>query len=112
MAWICTAKCRFPLPRQRWAAKSKSPLDGMAKVKIAAETQSGRVYRLRGKGVKAVRGTDYGDLHCHVVVETPVKLTERQKELLREFEAISQGDVAMHNPRSKSFMDKLRDFFE
>jgi molecular chaperone DnaJ len=47
-----------------------------------------------------------------VVVETPVKLTERQKELLREFDAISQGDVAMHNPRSKSFMDKLRDFFE
>ena len=87
-------------------------LDGMAKVKIAAETQSGRVYRLRGKGVKAVRGTDYGDLHCHVVVETPVKLTERQKELLREFDAISQGDVATHNPRSKSFMDKLRDFFE
>ena len=87
-------------------------LDGMAKVKIAAETQSGRVYRLRGKGVKAVRGTDYGDLHCHVVVETPVKLTERQKELLREFDAISQGDAATHNPRSKSFMDKLRDFFE
>ncbi|AOZ52316.1 molecular chaperone DnaJ [Chromobacterium vaccinii] len=87
-------------------------LDGMAKVKISPETQSGRVYRLRGKGVKAVRGAEFGDLHCHVVVETPVKLTERQKELLREFEAISQGDVATHNPRSKSFMDKLRDFFE
>lgn len=87
-------------------------LDGVAKVKIAAETQSGRVYRLRGKGVKSVRGSDYGDLHCHVVVETPVNLTERQKELLREFEAISQGDAAKHNPRSKSFMDKLRDFFE
>ncbi|HJV06745.1 MAG TPA: molecular chaperone DnaJ [Chromobacteriaceae bacterium] len=87
-------------------------LDGMAKVKIAAETQSGRVYRLRGKGVKAVRGNSYGDLMCHVVVETPVNLTERQKELLREFESISQGDTAKHNPRSKSFMDKLRDFFE
>ena len=86
-------------------------LDGMAKVKISAETQSGRVYRLRGKGVKAVRSTDYGDLHCHVVVETPVKLTDRQKELLREFDSISQGDVATHNPRSKSFMDKLKDFF-
>ncbi|SME98827.1 molecular chaperone DnaJ [Pseudogulbenkiania subflava] len=86
-------------------------LDGMAKVKIAAETQSGRQYRLRGKGIKAVRGADYGDLMCHVVVETPINLTERQKELLREFESISQGDTAMHNPRAKSFMDKLKDFF-
>jgi molecular chaperone DnaJ len=48
---------------------------------------------------------------CHVVVETPVNLTERQKELLREFEAISQGDVATHTPRAKSFVDKLKDFF-
>lgn len=86
-------------------------LDGMVKVKIAPETQSGRVYRVRGKGIKAVRGTDFGDLMCHVVVETPVKLTDRQKELLREFEAISLGDVAMHSPRTKSFMDKLKDFF-
>jgi len=86
-------------------------LDGMVKVKIAAETQSGKVYRVRGKGVKSVRGHDVGDLMCHVIVETPVRLTERQKELLREFEAISQGDVAMHNPRANSFMDKLKDFF-
>ncbi|MGL6072281.1 molecular chaperone DnaJ [Craterilacuibacter sp.] len=86
-------------------------LDGMAKVKIAAETQSGKVYRLRGKGIKAVRGSEVGDLMCHVVVETPVKLTEHQKTLLREFDTISQGDVAMHSPRTKSFMDKLKDFF-
>lgn len=59
-------------------------LDGLAKVKIAAETQSGRQYRLRGKGIKSVRGSDYGDLLCHVVVETPINLTERQKELLRD----------------------------
>ena len=83
----------------------------MAKVKISAETQSGKVYRLRGKGIKAVRGSTYGDLMCHVVVETPVHLTERQKELLREFEEISQTDSATHNPRAKSFMDKLKDFF-
>lgn len=86
-------------------------LDGMAKVKISAETQSGRVYRLRGKGIKAVRGNTYGDLMCHVLVETPINLTERQKELLREFEDISQEDTAKHNPRAKSFMDKLKDFF-
>jgi molecular chaperone DnaJ len=87
-------------------------LDGMAKMKIPAETQSGKVFRLRGKGVKAVRGSDYGDLMCHVVVETPVKLTERQKELLREFEQVGEGDKATHNPRAKSFVDKLREFFD
>jgi molecular chaperone DnaJ len=86
-------------------------LDGMAKVKISAETQSGKVYRLRGKGIKAVRGNTYGDLMCHVVLETPVHLTERQKELLREFEDISQTDSATHNPRAQSFMDKLKNFF-
>ncbi|WP_028535559.1 molecular chaperone DnaJ [Paludibacterium yongneupense] len=87
-------------------------LEGMAKVKISSETQSGRVYRLRGKGIKAVRGSDIGDLMCHVVVETPVNLTERQRELLEEFESISLGDSAKHNPRAKSFMDKLREFFD
>lgn len=86
-------------------------LDGMAKVKIAGETQTGRVYRLRGKGIKSVRGSNYGDLMCHVVVETPVNLTDHQRELLREFEDINQADSAVHNPRAKSFMDKLKDFF-
>ena len=86
-------------------------LDGIVKVKIAAETQSGKVYRVRGKGVKSVRGHEIGDLMCHVIVETPVSLTERQRELLREFEAISQGDTAKHNPRANSFMGKLKDFF-
>ena len=86
-------------------------LDGHAKIKIPPETQSGQVFRLRGKGIKQVRGTAQGDLFCHVVVETPVKLTARQKELLREFEAISEGDPDAHSPRAKSFMDKVREFF-
>lgn len=86
-------------------------LDGSAKIKIPAETQTGQVFRLRGKGIKSVRGSTYGDLMCHVVMETPVNLTDRQKELLKEFESISLGDVAKHNPRAKGFMDKLRDFF-
>jgi molecular chaperone DnaJ len=86
-------------------------LDGIAKVKIPAETQTGRVFRLRGKGIKAVRGSEFGDLMCHVVVETPVNLTARQKELLREFESMEQGDGTVHNPRAKSFMDKLKEFF-
>ncbi len=67
-------------------------LDGHAKIKIPAETQTGQVFRLRGKGIKGVRSSGYGDLFCHVAIETPVKLTARQKELLREFEAINAQD--------------------
>ena len=86
-------------------------LDGIASIKIPPETQSGKIFRLRGKGIKGVRSTSYGDLHCHVVVETPVNLTDRQKELLREFEAINDKDSERHNPRAKSWMNKVKDFF-
>ncbi len=86
-------------------------LDGMARLKIPAETQSGRVFRLRGKGIRNVRSQAHGDLMCHVLVETPVNLTERQKELLREFENESSDDAGRHNPKAKSWMDKVRDFF-
>lgn len=86
-------------------------LDGYAKLKIPAETQSGKVFRLRGKGIKGVRSSSYGDLLCHVVVETPVSLTPRQRELLAELEAINQRDGSRHNPRAKSWMDKVKEFF-
>lgn len=86
-------------------------LDGSARIKIPPETQSGKIFRLRGKGIKGVRSSAHGDLHCHVVVETPVKLTDRQKELLREFDSISELDAERHSPRSKSWMDKVKDFF-
>ena len=86
-------------------------LEGVARLKIPAETQTGKVFRLRGKGIKGVRSISHGDLLCHVVVETPVNLTERQKELLREFETINQSDAGHHNPRAKSWMDKVKDFF-
>ena len=86
-------------------------LDGYAKIKIPAETQSGKVFRLRGKGIKGVRSTAHGDLMCHVIVETPVSLTSRQKELLQEFESISNKDAARHNPRAKSWMDRVKEFF-
>jgi molecular chaperone DnaJ len=87
-------------------------LDGHAKMKIPAETQTGAVFRLKNKGIKPLRTSEHGDLMCHVVVETPVKLTERQKELLREMEAINQEDSAKHSPRSKSWMDKAKEFFQ
>jgi molecular chaperone DnaJ len=86
-------------------------LDGGAKIRIPPETQSGKVFRLRGKGIRGVRSHVPGDLLCHVVVETPVNLTDRQKELLREFEAINENDSDRHNPRAKSWMDKVKEFF-
>jgi molecular chaperone DnaJ len=85
-------------------------LDGAAEIKVPAETQSGATFRLRGKGIKGVRSSHPGDLYCHVVLETPVHLTARQKELLREFDEINRKD-GNHSPREKSFMDKVKDFF-
>ena len=86
-------------------------LEGKARLAIPAETQSGQVFRLRGKGIKGVRSAITGDLMCHVAVETPVNLTARQKELLKEFEEISKGDVAKHSPKAKSWFDKVTEFF-
>jgi len=86
-------------------------LDGHAKIKIPPETQTGQVFRLRNKGIRPVRGSVQGDLYCHLAVETPVRLTARQKELLRELEASTQADPEAHSPRAKSFFDKVRDFF-
>jgi molecular chaperone DnaJ len=79
---------------------------------VPAETQSGKTFRLRGKGIKGVRSHIPGDLFCHVVVETPVNLTSRQRELLQEFETISQRDSGRHNPRAKGWLDKVKEFFE
>ena len=86
-------------------------LEGKAQIKIPAETQSGQTFRLKNKGIKPVRGHTPGDLYCHVAIETPVHLTARQKEILREFEEISQENSARQNPKAKSFMDKVREFF-
>jgi molecular chaperone DnaJ len=86
-------------------------LDGHAKVKVAPETQTGQVFRLRNKGIRPVRGSVTGDLYCHVSIETPVKLTARQKDLLREFDAITQEDPEAHSPRAKNFFDKVKEFF-
>ncbi|HEX6156950.1 MAG TPA: molecular chaperone DnaJ [Burkholderiales bacterium] len=87
-------------------------LDGSAKIRVPAETQSGKTFRLKGKGIKGVRSHEPGELFCHVVVETPVSLTERQRQLLREFESISAQDSARHNPRAKGWFDKVKNFFE
>jgi len=86
-------------------------LDGYAKIKVPSGTQTAQMFRLRGKGIKGVRSAGHGDLICHVMVETPVNLTPRQRELLMELEAINQKDAGRHNPRAKSWMEKVREFF-
>jgi molecular chaperone DnaJ len=87
-------------------------LDGRVKLKIPAETQSGKLFRLRGKGVRSVRGGQLGDLMCKVQVETPVNLTKRQKELLEELNQSLQQDSVQHSPRSSSWLDGVKKFFE
>ncbi|MGG4608050.1 molecular chaperone DnaJ [Providencia sp. Me31A] len=88
-------------------------LDGRVKLKIPAETQTGKIFRMKGKGVKSVRGGLQGDLMCHIVVETPVKLNEKQKELLKEFgESLGGKGGEKNSPRSKSFLDGVKKFFD
>lgn len=85
-------------------------LDGRVNLKIPAETQSGKLFRLRGKGVVPVRGGATGDLLCRVMVETPVKLNEDQKEILRQFQASLKGEK--HSPKKKNWFDNVKTFFE
>jgi len=87
-------------------------LDGTATIKVPPETQSGRVFRLREKGIKPVRGGATGDLFCRVVVETPVNLTRDQKDLLQQFEASLQNDSRRHHPREDSWLDGVKRFFK
>jgi len=87
-------------------------LDGHVKLRIPTETQSGRVFRLREKGVKPVRGGPTGDLFCRVVVETPVNLSSEQRELIRRLEESLARDSQRHNPREQTWLDGVKKFFE
>lgn len=87
-------------------------LNGKVKMNIPAGTQNGKKLRVKGKGVKSVRSSLIGDLYCHVIVETPINLTDRQKELLAEFEKISTGLDRSQTPRQKGFFDKLKEIFD
>ena len=80
-------------------------------ITIPEGTQSGKTFRLRGKGVKGVRSSYPGDLYCHVIVETPVRLTDKQKKLLREFDASLKEGGSKHSPQTKGFMDRMKGFF-
>ena len=86
-------------------------LGGNAAIKIPAETQSGRVFRLREKGIHPVRGGPVGDLFCRIVVETPVNLSREQKDLLRKFDESLQKDARHHHPREETWLDGVKRFF-
>ena len=87
-------------------------LEGKVSLKIPAEIQSGKLFRLRGKGVRSVRTTNKGDLICKTIVETPVNLDKRQKELLQEFERSMEHDNKKHSPKARSWLDGVKEFFE
>lgn len=88
-------------------------LNGRVKLRIPAETQTGKLFRLRGKGVSPVRGGPSGDLLCRVIVETPVSLTKRQKELLEEFQTtLDNSNGANHAPKKTSWFEGVKSFFD
>ncbi len=86
-------------------------LKGRFKLKVAAGTQNGRQLRIRGKGIKPVRGGVAGDLVCRVQVEVPVNLTDEQKELLRKFDALLAGSRNRHTPKTDTWLKGVKDFF-
>ena len=87
-------------------------LNGRVNLKVPAETQSGKMFRMRGKGVKPVRGGPVGDLVCRVSVETPVNLTRKQKDLLKEFSGEMEEGGSRHNPQASTWVDGVKKFFD
>lgn len=84
-------------------------LDGRVKLKVPEGTQTGKLFRLRGKGVAPVRGGSTGDLLCRVLVETPVNLNAKQKELLREFQGLTKE--GKHSPKQSTWFEGMKNFF-
>ncbi len=87
-------------------------LNGKVKLKIPPETQTGKLFRLRGKGVKPVRGGATGDLLCRVQIETPVRLNKEQKKLLEQLQKFLDGGGKHHSPQEHSWTDSVKSFFE
>ena len=87
-------------------------LEGRVNLKIPAETQTGRLFRLRGKGVKSVRGGSIGDLLCRVIIETPVSLNRKQKDMLQGFDDSLQKDDKKHRPKEQGWLDTVKNFLD
>jgi molecular chaperone DnaJ len=106
--------CVVPVsfPRASLGGEIEVPtLSGKAAIDIPEGTQAGKQFRLRGKGIKGVRSSYPGDLYCHIAIETPVKLTEAQRKLLKEFEESLRKGGARHSPTEEGWTDKLKNFF-
>ncbi|HIE55636.1 MAG TPA: molecular chaperone DnaJ, partial [Chromatiaceae bacterium] len=108
-------RCEMPIPVTKAALGGElevPTLEGKVSLKIPAGTQTGKIFRIRGKGVRPVRGGSVGDLLCKVVVETPVNLNEEQKELLKQLdESLNQGG-SKHSPNTSSWLDGVKNFFK
>jgi molecular chaperone DnaJ len=87
-------------------------LGGKAEIELPEGTQHGKTFRLKGKGIKGLRSSYPGDLYCHVSVETPVKLTEHQRKLLKELDKSFREAGDKHSPSSKSWTDRVKDLFK
>jgi molecular chaperone DnaJ len=107
----CEVPIRFA--QAAFGAAIKVPtLDAEVEINVPPETQTGQSFRLRGRGVKSVRGGRTGDLICRVTVETPVRLTKQQRELLEAFEAtFGEDDAIEHSPRARTWKDGVRKFW-
>ncbi|MFM7847301.1 MAG: molecular chaperone DnaJ [Rubrivivax sp.] len=87
-------------------------LGSKAEIELPEGTQHGKTFRLRGKGIKGIRSSYPGDLYCHITVETPVKMTEHQRKLMRELDESFKGAGDRHSPNAKSWTDRVKDLFK
>ena len=107
--------CHMPIPFTTAALGGEievPTLAGRASFTVPEGTQSGKTFRLRSKGIKGLRSSIAGDLYVHVQVETPVKLTDQQRDLLKQFERSLTEGGARHSPQSKSWFDRVKSFFD
>ena len=107
--------CSVPVPLTSAALGGSievPTLGGKAEIDIPEGTQHGKTFRLRGKGIKGIRASYPGDLYCHIVVETPVKLTEHQRKLLKELDESFRKGGEKHSPNSKSWTDRVKNIFK
>lgn len=108
--------CAVPIPMTTAALGGEIEVPtvngGRARIKIPEGTQGGNQFRLRSKGMNVMRSDARGDMFVEVSVETPVKLTNEQKDILKQFAEAGGGSAAMHNPESQGFFSKVKDFFE
>ena len=104
----------FPLPVHGKGCPQSfpSPTHGKVELKIPKGTQSGKMFRIKNKGVISVRSSSTGDLYCRVNVETPVNLTKEQEDLMRQLDNSFGKSKSKHSPKQRRWIDGIKDFFE